>query len=302
MSRDGNPATLSGNDVVRPDEQGVAHSVRQRLLNLSVETGEEYNRLLVRFAVERLLYRISQSKHADAFVLKGAMLFSVWTGALHRPTRDLDLLGFGEPSEVRLLDMFRDVCGQAVEADGMTFNADSVTTAPIRDEHAYAGIRLRLSANLGNAKLNLQVDVGFGDVVTPAATTAEYPTLLDQPAPRLRMYPPETVVAEKLEAMVSLGMANSRMKDFYDAWVLLSQFDLDDAVLASAIQATFERRRTSFPAGVPLAFTDEFAADSDKQKQWNAFLRRSDLPQSTELKTVINLLRIRLLPLLVAPS
>jgi len=287
---------------VRPDEQGIAQSVRQRLLNLSAETGEEYNRLLVRFAVERLLYRLSQSQHADAFVLKGAMLFPVWTGAPHRPTRDLDLLGFGDPSEQRLLDVFRDVCGQRVEADGMTFNADSVTAAPIRDEHAYAGIRLRLSANLGNAKISLQVDVGFGDVVTPAATTAEYPTLLDQPAPHLRVYPPETVIAEKLEAMVSLGMANSRMKDFYDAWVLLSQFDLKDAVLASAIQATFERRRTSRPTGVPVAFSDEFAADSDKQKQWNAFLRRSDLPQSLDLRTVIALLRARLFPLLVANS
>ena len=287
---------------MRPDEQGIAQSVRQRLLNLSVETGEEYNRLLVRFAVERLLYRLSQSQHADAFVLKGAMLFSVWTRALHRPTRDVDLLGFGDPSEARLLDVFRDVCGQAVEADGMTFNPDSVTAAPIRDEHAYAGIRLRLSAKLGNAKISLQVDVGFGDVVTPAATTAEYPTLLDQPAPHLRMYPPETVVAEKLEAMVSLGMANSRMKDFYDAWVLLSQFDLDDTVLASAIRATFERRRTILPKEMPLAFTDEFAADADKQKQWNAFLRRSDLSQSSDLRTVIALLRARLFPLLVANS
>ena len=172
------------------------------------------------------------------------MLFTVWTGALHRPTRDLDLLGFGEPSEERLVGVFRNICDQAVDDDGMIFGANSVTAAPIRDEHAYAGIRLHFAAQLGNARINLQVDVGFGDVVTPEARTETYPTLLDQPAPQLRVYSRESVIAEKLEAMVSLGMANSRMKDFYDAW-LLQQFELDDTVLAAAIRATFERRRTA---------------------------------------------------------
>lgn len=285
-----------------PTEKDVAQSVRRRLLNRSRDTGEDYNLLLTRYAIERLLYRLSRSEHADAFVLKGAMLFTVWTGALHRPTRDLDLLGFGEPSEVRLVGMFREVCSQAVEDDGMTFDANSVTPAAIRDEHAYAGIRLRLAANLGNAHLNLQVDVGFGDAITPEATTEAYPTLLGQPAPRLRVYSRESVVAEKLEAMVSLGMANSRMKDFYDAWVLLEQFALDDAVLAAAIRATFERRRTGMPTNVPLGLTEEFAQDPDKQRQWMGFLQRSGLPQTHELGAVVHRLRDRLLPLFSRPT
>ncbi len=162
-------------------EKRVAHSVRQRLLNRSRDTGEDYSLLLTRYAIERLLYLLSQSAHADAFVLRGAMLFALWTGALHRPTRDLDLLGFGEPSEERLVGVLRDVCGQAVEHHGMTFDANSVTAAPIREGHAYDRIRLRMAAKLGNVRLNLQVDVGFGDVVIPDAKTDEYPTLLDQP-------------------------------------------------------------------------------------------------------------------------
>ena len=285
-----------------PAEQGVAQSVRQRLLNRSRETGEDYNLLLTHYAVERLLYRLSRSEYVNDFVLKGAMLFTVWTGALHRPTRDLDLLGFGEPSEERLIGVFRNLCNQAVDDDGMRFDANSVSAAPIRDEHAYAGIRLRIEAKLGNARLNVQVDVGFGDVVTPEAATEAYPTLLDQPAPRLRVYTPESVIAEKLEAIVSLGMANSRMKDFYDTWVLLQQFELHDAVLATAIRATFERRRTTIPSGVPLGLTDEFAGDPDKQRQWVGFLRRSGLAHTQELLAVVRTLRDRLLPLLTRPS
>ncbi len=281
-----------------PAEHGIVQSVRQRLLNRSRESGEDYNLLLTRYAVERLLYRLSQSEHANEFILKGAMLFTVWTGAMHRPTRDLDLLGFGEPSEDRLIDVFRNVCEQTVDDDGMAFDGNTITAAPIRDEQAYAGIRLRIAAKLGNARLNLQIDVGFGDVVTPEARSETYPTLLDQPAPELRVYSPESVVAEKLEAMVSLGMANSRMRDFYDTWVLLQQFELDDQVLARAIRATFERRGTVIPSNVPLGLTEEFAGDPDKQRQWSAFLRRSGLARSHELRAVVQTLRDRLWPLI----
>jgi hypothetical protein len=226
------------------------------------------------------------------------MLFTVWTGNPHRPTRDLDLLGFGEPSEERLVGLFRSVCDQVVEDDGMRFDPNAVTAAPIRDEHAYAGIRLRIEAKLGNARLNVQVDVGFGDVVTPGPVTEAYPTLLDQPAPRLRVYTPESVIAEKFEAMVSLGMANSRMKDFYDVCFLLQQFEVDDAVLAAAIRTTFDRRRTALPKSEPVAFTQEFAGDPDKKRQWAGFLQRSGLPQEHELLAVVRTLRERLLPLL----
>ncbi len=275
------------------------HSVRQRLLNRSRATGEDYNLLLSRYAVERLLYRLSQSNHADEFILKGAMLFAAWTGSLHRPTRDLDLLGFGEPSAARLVEIFHTICEQRVDEDGMAFDAESVVATPIRDEHLYAGLRLRIASRLGNARIDLQVDVGFGDVVTPDAERNAYPTLLDLPAPRLRMYPPETVVAEKLEAMVSLGITNSRMKDYYDTWLLLDQFELKDEKLAAAIRATFERRGTSAPQGIPLGLSEEFAQDSGKQAQWAGFLKRSNLAPSIDLPAVVNAIRQRLLPLLV---
>lgn len=287
---------------MRPAEKGIAQSVRQRLLNRARKTGEDYNLLLNRYAIERLLYRLSQSQHADQFVLKGAMLFTVWTGALHRPTRDLDLLGFGEPSEERLIGIFREICNQAVVEDGMRFEAETITGAPIREENAYAGIRLRIRAALGNAQLNVQVDVGFGDVITPGAVITRYPTLLDQPAPQLGMYTPESVIAEKLEAIVSLGQANSRMKDFHDVWVLLREFTQEDAAIARAIQATFERRGTTIPSDVPLGLTEEFARDPARQKQWAAFLRRSGLDETPSLLAVVDILRERLLPLLAYPA
>ncbi len=279
---------------MKPAEQGLVQSVRQRLLNRSRETGADYSLLLTRYAVERLLYRLSRSEHVDAFVLKGAMLFAVWTGELYRPTRDIDLLGFGEPSEARLVAMFRDVCNQVVEDDGMAYDAGSVTTALIRDEDAYAGIRLRLIAKLGNARISLQVDVGFGDVVIPEARIESFPALLELPGPQIRVYSPESVVAEKMEAIVSLGIANSRMKDFHDIWVLLKQFELNDALLAAAIKATFDRRRTPMPKAEPLGLTDEFASDLNKQRQWAAFLRRSGLPEDRKLSTVVEMIRERL--------
>jgi len=279
-------------------EKGTAQSVRQRLLNRARETGEDYNLLLNRYAIERLLYRVSESPHADGFVLKGAMLFTVWTGALHRPTRDLDLLGFGEPSAERLAGIFRDICNQAVEDDGMRFESETIKADPIREENAYAGIRLRIHAQLGNARFHVQVDVCFGDVVTPDVVTAKYPTLLDQPAPLLRMYTPESVIAEKIEAIVSLGIANSRMKDFHDLWVLLREFPLEDAAIAKAIRATLERRGTTMPSDVPVGLTSEFAEDPARQKQWTAFLRRSGLDNAPALSAVVDVLRERLVPLL----
>lgn len=180
----------------------------------------------------------------------------------------------------------------------MRFESETIRADPIREENAYAGIRLRIDARLGNARFHVQVDVGFGDVVTPEVVTAKYPTLLDHPAPQLRMYTPESVIAEKLEAIVSLGIANSRMKDFHDLWVLLQRFSLDDAAIAKAIRATFERRGTTIPSDVPVGFTSEFAGDPARQKQWTAFLRRSGLEDAPALAAVVDALRKRLVALL----
>lgn len=272
-------------------------SVRQRLLNLSRERGENFQLVLTRYGLERLLYRLTQSPHAGQFVLKGAALFQLWTAQLHRPTRDLDLLGHGDPSPNRLQQLFCDVCAQPVVDDGLTFLAATVQADPIKEDDVYQGIRLRIESRLGNARIPLQVDVGFGDAVTPAPQLVTYPTLLEFPAPLLEAYPRETVVAEKFQAMVVLGMANSRMKDFYDVWTLARQFEFDGPTLCAALRATFDRRQTPLPAAPPLALTPEFSADRNKAIQWAAFLKKGRLvDQPPPLSEIVVLLETFLMP------
>lgn len=255
----------------------VAASVHQRLLAIARERREEMQSVLVRYGVERLLYRLGESANRERFILKGAVLFSLWDGSPHRPTRDVDFLAYGDASFDVIAAAFRDICATDVEPDGLQFLADSVRAEAIRDRQEYGGVRLTMLALLANARVPIQVDIGFGDAVTPAATLAEFPTLLDFPAPRVRAYPPETVVAEKLEAIVSLGIANTRMKDFYDLWFLAQTRKFNGDSLARAISATFSRRGTPLPAGVPIAMTDAFSRDREKQAQWTAFLARSRL-------------------------
>jgi predicted nucleotidyltransferase component of viral defense system len=255
-------------------QRNVAASVRQRLLNLSRDRGEDFGLLLTRYGLERVMYRLSLSGHREQFVLKGAMLFALWADDPHRPTRDLDLLGHGTIDTRRLEQVFSEVIGVEVEDDGLEFLSETVRGERIREDEEYEGVRVRLEARLAAARIKVQIDVGFGDVVTPAPEETEYPVLLDFPAPRLRAYPRETVVAEKFEAMVKLGIANSRMKDFYDLWVMARDFEFDGALLSRAIKATFERRGTALPTDVPLALSDEFSEDPGKKTQWAAFLRR----------------------------
>lgn len=271
-------------------------SVRQRLANVSKQSGEEFGLLLTRYALERLLYRLSRSAHRDQFVLKGAMLFLVWSDVPHRPTHDLDLLGRGERSVARFVKVFREICSEAVEDDGMEYREESVRGGEIREGQEYGGLRITLLAMLGNARIPLQVDIGFGDAVTPGPVLMEYPAILGSPAPILHGYPREVVVAEKLEAMVSLGLTNTRMKDFYDLWVLARDFGFDGATLCDAISATFVRRGTALPEGVPVALTVDFHGDPTKQAQWAAFLRRGRLADGLGLGEVVAILRDFLLP------
>jgi len=272
-------------------------SVKQRLLNLSVQRGEDPNLVLTRYALERLLYRLARTRHREHFILKGAMLYAVWFPRPHRPTRDLDLLGHGAATPERLSDVFRQICGADVEPDGLKFDAGSVRVSEIRETQEYQSHRVKLMAFLGNARIPVQIDIGFGDMVTPEAGEIEYPTLLDLPAPRIRAYPPETVVAEKLHAMVVLGMANSRMKDFHDLWAIAGKFSFDGPLLVDAIRATFDRRDTRIPDTTPIAITDEFAGDRDKVTQWRAFLKRNRLEDAkVELSRVIETLRAFLAP------
>ncbi len=253
----------------------LSASILARLLTLAKKRGDDYSLLLNRFALERLLARVSTSPHADRFLLKGALLFALWYDTPHRPTRDADLLSFGPDDEANLIATFREVATMDL-GDGIVFDPESVKADAIREDNTYGGTRITLVAHIGSARCALQIDVGFGDVVTPRPQTVTYPTLLgDFPAPTLRVYPVYTVIAEKYQAMVMLGRANSRMKDFFDLAVIAQRTELDGATLAAAIAATFARRQTALPTERPLALTKEFSDDAAKLRQWQAFLNKN---------------------------
>jgi predicted nucleotidyltransferase component of viral defense system len=257
----------------------IADSVRQKLKNLN--SIYDFQTMLVLYALERLLYRLGQSPYRTQFVLKGALLFNIWLGRSSRATRDVDLLGFGESTPERIESIFRELCSLTVEPDGLEFKAESIASTGIKPGCEYEGIRINLLAYLAGTRtrIPLQIDVGFGDAVTPAPISIEFPALLSFPAPQVLAYPRETVVAEKFQAMVMLGMSNTRMKDFYDLWVLATNFSFDGAILAKALQATFERRRSTLPVRLSdvVAWTSLFSADSQKQQAWQAFLRKQQL-------------------------
>lgn len=277
----------------------VAASVRQRLLNLAQQRGEDFNVLLSRFAIERLLYRVGVSPYRDNLLLKGAALFAVWEQVPRRPTRDVDFLGIGQAAPEHLTTMFQQLCVIECPEDGITFNAQSIEVLPIRAEDFYGGHRVRLEAHLESARIRLQIDVGFGDAVTPGPRDSDYPSLLPMllPPPHLKMYPPETVVAEKWQAMVELGLSNSRMKDFYDVWLLSRHLEFDGEVLARAVRATFERRQTPLPQKLPVALCDEFCQDAGRRAQWRAFTRKSGLQSAPELSEIVREITAFLWPL-----
>ena len=255
--------------------------------------------LLLRYALERLLYRLSISTHADHFLLKGALLFDLWFDVPLRPTRDIDLLGFGLAEEPYLIAVFTDLCALDVD-DGIHFDAHSIRAEEIRKEANYAGIRVTLVGWIDGARCPIQVDVGYGDAVTPGPQAVDYPVMLDEfPAPKLRAYPRCTVVAEKLEALITLGVANSRMKYYFDLWVLARHSDFEGEVLREAIGATLSRRGTDIPKDVPFGLTQAFATDSQKQLQWQGFLRKNRI-EALMLELVIADLRNFLVPPLSA--
>ena len=264
----------------------LSASVLARLLTLAKQRGDDSSLLLNRFGMERLLARVSASPHADRFLLKGALLFALWYDAPHRPTRDADFLGFGPDDEANLITTFRDIAVMDL-GDGIVFDPKSVKADAIREDNTYGGTRITLTARIGSARCSLQIDVGFGDAVTPGPETVAYPTLLgDFPAPVLRVYPVYTVIAEKYQAMVMLGQANSRMKDFFDLAVIARRTELDGGTLAAAIVATFARRRTSLPTERPLALTQGFSGDAAKLRQWQAFLNKNRIEAASLGDTV----------------
>jgi predicted nucleotidyltransferase component of viral defense system len=279
----------------------LPHSVHQRLLNLDPGRSEDFTLRLTRYALERLLYRISSSPFTDRFVLKGAMVFLAWGEKTWRPTRDLDLLGPEGLSSAELREIFSSICRAPVEDDGLQFVVESIEISPIREDQETRGHRLEMLALMKKIRIKVQVDIGEGDVAFPKPDLIEYPTLLDFPAPHIRVYRPETVVAEKLEAMIKLDMANSRMKDFYDLTVISRKFSFRGVGLARAIKEVFMLRGLIPGPGSPTALNPEFGNDKVKRTQWRAFLSRivhSD--DEKDFEKVIHELRRFLLPLVEA--
>lgn len=281
-------------------KRNVGHSVFQRLKN---QAGPEYGSvqlLLARYAVERFLYRLVRSEHKDSFVLKGASLFLVWDGEYGRVTRDVDLLGYGSSNLGVLEKTIRQVCMVEIEHyDGLEFDLDSLLVEEIRDGQEYGGVRLKVDCSVHNARTRLQIDIGFGDIVTPGPEEVRYPTLLDGPEIVIRSYPRYTLVSEKFEAMIRLGMVNSRMKDFFDIWILTKRHGFDGTILKEAIETTFARRDSVIPIGTPVALSPTFSEDEQKQQQWRAFVGKFNAQDAPDhLDDVVREIAEFLMPIL----
>lgn len=283
--------------MTREKGKNTAASIRARLLALAQSKGEDYQRVLGRYAVERFLYRLGRSPYRDKFALKGATLFTLWTGHTHRPTKDLDLLGRGSSSAIEEVEMtIRAVC-EIQDDDGIVFDSESVEGARIKEDDEYDGVRIKLLAELAGARIPMQIDIGFGDAVYPEPELASFPVLLPMGAPFIRAYPREATIAEKFHAMVVLDIRNSRMKDLYDLWLIANTWTFDMAPLRNAILASFERRKSTIPTGVPFALTAAFLNDPQKMQQWRAFVSRLNLGASApSLEAVGAVLRAFLLP------
>ena len=258
----------------RQGERNAGASLQQKLRNYARANGEDVALVLVRYLNERFLYRLSCSPFRDRFVLRGATLFTIWDAEPHRATRDIDLLATGDSSPAALRHIMEAVCAQVVEEeDGIVFLPDTLRIEERAEGRIYQGLHLEMAALLATARLRLEIDIAFGEAVIPPAWEVELPSLLDKPAPRLRAYHKETAIAEKCQALVALGMTNTRMKDFYDLWYLSRAYTFEGTLLADALRATFTRRETTYPAdGLPLALSDAFVKDALKQQQWRAFL------------------------------
>ena len=268
--------------------RNIAASIHQRLLNKARQKNRPFNEVLQYYAMERFLYRLSRSPHAEKLVLKGALMLAAWIAPFSRPTMDIDFLGRIENSISAVTEIIRSVCAQKVDSDGLVFDTNTIVSQRIVEQADYEGVRVRFKGSLGNAKVFMQLDIGFGDKVVPRPRLIDYPSILDMPPPRVHGYSRESTIAEKLETMIKLGVLNSRMKDFYDIWFLSRSFDFGGETLTKAIEETFKKRDTDLNAS-PTALLSSFTEDPGKQDQWNAFIRRTRLEDApTELKQVMN--------------
>lgn len=264
----------------------IAKSVKDRLLNIARREGRVFDLVLVRFALERLLYRLSVTEHRDRFILKGGMLVTVWIDDDNRVTRDADFLGHGDPDPERLIADFRQIMAGEGD-DGLVFDLDALSAEVFREEMEHGGVRLKTAANLERTRIPVTIDIGFGDAMADASQHLDYPTLLDLPAPQVRSYPPASVIAEKFQAMVALGVINGRMKDYYDLWAIPRAIEIAPNDLDAAIRATFERRETAVPSELPPGLSSEMSGDSAKQRQWRAYAASLEL-ENLSLEAVID--------------
>jgi len=267
--------------------KSIAHIVFHKLRSIAKTNNEDFSLLLARYGMERLLYRLSISPYKERFILKGASLFLVWKGQSYRVTRDADLLGFGNLDVLQLTDIFCNICSIEFPDDGMIYLSETLKADKISEAQEYEGVQIKLTGLLNEARIPLQIDIGFGDIITPAPENIEYPTLLSIPPAILRAYTRYSLIAEKFEAMVDLGIANSRMKDFYDIWLLSKFFSFDGNILQKALKNTFERRKTIYPTSIPFAFTSDFYNNPQKLIQWEAFVKRARLKISADSLTSV---------------
>jgi hypothetical protein len=276
----------------------VAASIRQRLLNEAKRQNRPFQELLQYFAMERFLYRLSLHPLADRFILKGALLLTAWKAVKSRPTVDIDLSARTTNDHEHTRHWITELCTLAIEDDGILFHLESLEVLRIKEDAEYEGVRVRFDATLASARVPMQIDIGFGDVITPPASRIEYPAILNLPAPMLWTYPKETVIAEKLEAMTMLGLLNTRLKDYFDIWLLAATYDFDGSVLSKAIRATFANRSTAVES-LPVGLTPEFSNSQARQVQWAAFLKRGRFPNAPqELASVVEAVRSFVVPVL----
>ncbi len=283
---------------MKKDLKNIAASVHQRLYNKAKEQNRQFNELLQYYAMERFLYRLAESKYKNQMLLKGALMFVVWKAPRSRATRDIDLSGRFPNNLDHLVSMMKEIIGVEVESDGITFDPETLKADHIQKDAEYKGIRILFLGHLGNARIHMQIDFGFGDSIVPPPIDIVYPTILDMPSPKLRGYPPETTIAEKLHAMLERGQANSRLKDYYDIWLLANQFNFDGHILGKAIVATCAKRATPIVAE-PIGLSKTFYEDKIRISQWKTLIRKFGLDIApTELKETVGVVKGFLSPIL----
>ncbi|MFW6134864.1 MAG: nucleotidyl transferase AbiEii/AbiGii toxin family protein [Elusimicrobiota bacterium] len=283
------------------NDKNISASVRARLLNIAKNRNEIFTNLLIRYAMERFMYRLSISKYSDKFILKGAALYNYWHGEPHRPTIDIDFSSKNVTSIKEAEEMVMHLCRTDVNNDGLNFLEDTVSVEDIREENKYQKIRVKFKARLGQSIIPVQIDIGCGDTIIPPPEFIKYPTLLEFPAPRLLAYSVETSIAEKIQILFEKGIINSRMKDYYDVRFLIDTFEIDGSKLQKAVEETFKRRNTSIPDSVPVALSEEFINDKQKNAQWKGFLNKIDIKEADlSLENTVMKVRNFIMPVIKA--